>query len=142
MDNRDIEILKALVKDSRISYVELAKKLGITEAAIRKRMKKLEAKGVVKGFTAIVDPSVLGYNSVAIIGIDTTPDCLTSIYEFLKGLKQIKYLALSSGDHMIIFEAWCKDQNEMHNLTKKLKDMEGVTKVCPAILIKAREIVN
>ncbi|MFH0818273.1 MAG: Lrp/AsnC family transcriptional regulator [Candidatus Micrarchaeota archaeon] len=142
MDERDTEILKALVKNARISYVELSKKLKISEAAVRKRVKKLEANGVVKGFTALVDPETLGYSAVAIIGIDTKPDELMSVLELVKGMKDVRYAALSSGDHMIIFEAWCKDQSELSSLIKKVKGAQGVTKICPAILLKSKEFSN
>ncbi|MFH1470456.1 MAG: Lrp/AsnC family transcriptional regulator [Candidatus Micrarchaeota archaeon] len=142
MDERDLTILEALVKNSRISYVELAKKLRITEAAVRKRVKKLEGNGAVKGFTALVDPETLGYNAVAIIGIDTTPDELMAVLGFVKGLKCVRYVALSSGDHMIIFEAWCRDQGELSNLISKIKGAQGVTKVCPAILLKSKEFAK
>jgi Lrp/AsnC family transcriptional regulator, regulator for asnA, asnC and gidA len=142
MDERDIEILKALVKNGRASYVELSKKLKITEAAVRKRVKKLEAKGTVKGFTTIIDPASLGFHAVAVIGIDTQSDALTNTFELVKSVKGVKYVALSSGDHMIIFEVWCKDQNELSQVISKVKKMEGVTKVCPAILLKSRELVG
>ena len=141
MDERDKEILKALVKNARTSYVELSKKLKITEAAVRKRMKKLEQKGLVKGFTAIVDPEILGFSAVAVIGIDTKPDLLIEVFEALKGFKGIKYISLSSGDHMIMFEAWCKDQSELSKLISKSKGLEGVMKVCPAILLKGKEFI-
>ena len=141
MDERDKEILRALVKNARVSYVELSKKLKITEAAVRKRVKKLEQKGHLKGFTTIVDPEILGYCAVAVIGIDTKPDSLMSAFEALKGLKGIKYISLSSGDHMVMFEAWCKDKAELSLLISKVKGMEGITKVCPAILLKGKEFI-
>ncbi len=141
MDERDTEILKALVKNARISYVSLSKKLKITEAAVRKRVKKLEQKGFVKGFTTIVDPEILGYGAVAVIGVDTKPDSLMASFVALKGFKGIKYISLSSGDHMVMFEAWCKDQGELSHLISKVKDMEGVTKVCPAVLLKGKEFI-
>ena len=142
MDERDIEILKALVKNGRASYVELSKKLKITEAAVRKRVKKLETKGIVKGFTAIIDPATLGFHAVAVIGVDTVSDALMSTFEHVKNIRGAKYVALSSGDHMIIFEVWCKDQQELSQVISKVKKIEGVTKVCPAILLKSRELVG
>jgi Lrp/AsnC family transcriptional regulator for asnA, asnC and gidA len=135
MDGRDETILNALIEDSRISYVELAKKLRITEAAVRKRVKNLEKSGIIQHFTIKVDPSVLGYNSVAIIGIDTEPGFLPEIYEDLRRIGNVRYVSLSSGDHMLMFEAWCKDQKELCKLISHTKKMRGVTKVCPAILL-------
>ncbi len=136
MDGRDEVILHALIADSRTSFVELAKRLKITEAAVRKRVKNLEEMGIIQHFTVKVDPSVLGYNSVAIIGIDTDPGFLPEIYEALRRMRDIKYASLSSGDHMLMFEAWCKTQKELGSLISHIRKMRGVTKVCPAILLR------
>ncbi len=142
MDERDVEILKALVKNARTSYVELSKKLGITEAAVRKRVKKLEHRGDIKGFTAIVDPALLGYKAVAVIGVDARPDALMAAFELLKAFKGVRHISLSSGDHMILSEVWCKDQAELSQLITKVKGMEGITKVCPAILLTSKEFIS
>lgn len=141
MDERDLIILRELVRNARVSYVELSEKLGITEAAVRKRVKKLEETGVIRGFTANVDPSILGFNSVAIIGLDTRPDSLMSAVEYIRTIKNVRYVALSSGDHMIMFEIWCKDQHELSHVVDKVKKLDGVTKVCPAVLLKSRDIL-
>jgi len=136
MDERDEIILNALIADSRTSFVELAKRLRITEAAVRKRVKNLEENGIIQHFTVKVDPSILGYNSVAIIGIDTDSGFLPEIYGALRRMRNVKYASLSSGDHMLMFEAWCRDQKELSSLISHIKKMRGVTKVCPAILLR------
>ncbi|MDD2655583.1 MAG: Lrp/AsnC family transcriptional regulator [Candidatus ainarchaeum sp.] len=136
MDERDEIILNALIADSRTSFVELARRLRITEAAVRKRVKNLEESGIIQHFTIKVDPAVLGYNSVAIIGMDTDPGFLPEIYGALRRVRNVKYVSLSSGDHMLMFEAWCKDQKELCRLISHTKKMRGVTRVCPAILLR------
>jgi len=136
MDERDATILNALIADSRTSFVELAKRLRITEAAVRKRVKNLEQSGIIQHFTVRVDPSVLGYNSVAIVGIDADSGFLPEIYGALRRMRNVKYVSLSSGEHMLMFEAWCRNQKELSTLISNIKKMQGVTKVCPAILLK------
>lgn len=135
MDERDRTILHALIRDSRTSYVELARRLHITEAAVRKRVRHLEEGGVIQHFTIRVDPAALGYGAVAIIGLDAEPSALAETYESLRTLKNVKYVSLSSGDHMLMFEAWCKNQKELKWLVSSLKKMPGVTKICPAVLL-------
>ncbi len=136
MDERDRIIVEALIEDSRTPYVELAKMLRITEAAVRKRVRNLEDSGIISKFTIRVDPSVLGYSSVAIIGIDTKPDALIWVQATVKRMKGVRYTSLSSGDHMLMFGVWCHDQNELRSVISRVKKMDGVTKVCPAVLLK------
>jgi Lrp/AsnC family transcriptional regulator for asnA, asnC and gidA len=136
MDERDTAIIEALLEDSRTSHVELAKRLKISEAAVRKRVRNLEESGVISKFTIRVDPAVLGYDSVAIIGVDTRPESLIGVQETLGKMKGVRYTSLSSGDHMLLFGVWCRTNAELNSLISRIKKMDGVTKVCPAVLLK------
>jgi Lrp/AsnC family transcriptional regulator for asnA, asnC and gidA len=142
MDKRDETILSTLLADSRTPYVRLARRLGISETAIRKRVKNLEDSGIIQRFTIQVDPTDLGYGSAAIIGIDTEPDAISKTCEKISKMKNVQYCTLSSGDHMIMFEVWCKDNKELARLIDHTKRMDGITKVCPAILLKGREFIR
>jgi Lrp/AsnC family transcriptional regulator for asnA, asnC and gidA len=139
MDEKDEAILLMLMRNSRIPLTKIAKKLGITETAIRKRIRKLEDRGVIKSYTAIIDPFFIGYSGVALIGLDTTPPRLLPVFERIRSLKETRYASLTSGDHMMMFEAWCKTPDKLYSLIKKVGKLEGVTRVCPAILLKRTE---
>jgi Lrp/AsnC family transcriptional regulator, regulator for asnA, asnC and gidA len=142
VDERDLKILRILLKNARTSYVELSKKLGITEVAVRKRVKNLESRGTIRGFTAIVDPAVLGFNAVAIIGADAEPDSITSVYLAVRDLESVRCISLSAGDHMIMFEVWCRNQKELSEVIARVKSMRGVARVCPAVLRKGKEMLK
>jgi Lrp/AsnC family transcriptional regulator for asnA, asnC and gidA len=139
MDEKDEQILHALMRNSRIPLTQIALSLGITETAVRKRIKKLEGHGIIKSYTAIIDPFFIGYSGVALVGLDTTPERLLPVFEYIKSLKNVRYASLTSGDHMIMFEAWCKTPKELNALIKKLEKKEGVLRICPAILLKRTE---
>jgi Lrp/AsnC family transcriptional regulator, regulator for asnA, asnC and gidA len=136
MDERDRMILRALLEDSRMPYVRLAKMLKITEAAVRKRVRNLEDAGVISKFTIRVDPGTLGFESVAIIGVDTRSDALVRVQSAVRRIRGVRYTSLSSGDHMLLFGIWCRDNDELRSVVARVKSMEGVTKVCPAVLLK------
>lgn len=136
MDERDRIIVEALMEDSRMPYVRLAKMLGITEAAVRKRVRNLQDAGIISKFTIRVDPSILGFDSVAVIGIDTKADALVSVQSAVRRMKGVRYTSLSSGDHMLLFGVWCRDQGELQSVISRVKSMKGVTRVCPAVLLK------
>lgn len=142
MDNRDSEIIAALIANSRVSYTELSKQLGISEVAVRKRVKKLETEGIIQKFTTIIDPAVLGFNVIALIGVDAHSEALTRTYDLLRKIKNLKSIALSSGDHMIMLEVWCKNNAELSKLVARIQETEGVTRVCPAVLLRNRELIE
>jgi len=129
-------LIKVLKENSRKSYVELAKIFRVSEAAIRKRIKKLESDGIIKKFTIDVDLRKLGFEVDTLIGLDTSPEELINVLEKLKGLDEVVSLYTSSGDHMILIECWFKNMNELSEFIRKLNNIEGVVKICPAIILE------
>lgn len=139
MDEKDEIILNTLLKNSRTPMTYMAKELGMTEAGVRKRINKLERLGAIRSYTAIIDPFFIGYQSVALVGIDTTPEKLLNVYSQVKLMPQIRYAALTTGDHMIMFEIWCKTPEQLNLFLKDIEKMEGVRRTCPAIFLKQVE---
>jgi len=131
----DFELVEELRKNSRVSYVDLGKRFKVTETAIRKRIRSLEDKGIIKGYTAIIDYKKLGYDVNAIIGIDTLPDKLFTIIDDVQKQDSV-CVYTSSGDHMLMVEKCFKNTQELNDYIKNLEKTKGITKVCPAIIIE------
>lgn len=131
-----MELITILKQDSRKTHVDLAKIFGVTETAIRKRIKKLESQGIIKRFTIEVDLKKLGFEIHTLIGLDTSPEKLINVLEKLKNMDEVVSLYSSSGDHMILIESWFKNMNELSEFVKKLNRIDGVVKICPAILLE------
>ena len=68
--------------------------------------------------------------------MDTKPESFIPVLEKLKKIEEIASLYSSSGDHMILMECWFKNSEELANFVKFLESMEGVTRVCPAIILE------
>lgn len=97
----------------------------------------LQEREVIKRFTIQVDPAKLGTNSVSLVGLDVEPTELLEIAQKLCDFNEIKCVATSTGDHMIMTEIWTKDGKELTKfLSQKIGAIEGVKKICPAILLE------
>ncbi|NJF24504.1 HTH-type transcriptional regulator LrpA [Thermococcus sp. Bubb.Bath] len=137
LDERDKVIIDMLTKDARTPFTEIAKVLGISETAVRKRVKALEEAGVIKQYTVVIDPSRLGYNLVSLTGVDTLPEKIFEVAEKLKEFEFVRNLYLTSGDHMIMTEIWAKNGEDLSDIiSNKIGKIPGVTKVCPAIILE------
>jgi len=137
LDERDKIIIEMLTKDARTPFTEIAKVLGISETAVRKRVKALEEAGVIKQYTVIIDPSKLGYNLVSLTGVDTMPEKIFEVAAKLKDFEFVRNVYLTSGDHMIMTEVWAKDGEDLSDIiSNKIGKIDGVTKVCPAIILE------
>ncbi len=137
LDERDKVIIEMLTKDARTPFTEIAKVLGISETAVRKRVKALEEAGVIKQYTVVIDPSKLGYNLVSLTGVDTLPERIFEVANKLKEFDFVRRVYLTSGDHMIMTEVWAKNGEDLSDIiSNKIGKIDGVTKVCPAIILE------
>lgn len=137
LDETDIGILEILRKNARTHFLGIAKKLRVSESTIRKRVKELEKSGIIKKYSAIVEPSKLGYGSVALVGIDVKPEKFLEVARRLTEYENVKFVATSTGDHMIMTEIWMENSNDLRDfISAKIESMEGVTRTCPAILME------
>lgn len=127
-------IIKILLENGRKSFVNIADELGVTETAIRKRVKKMEREGVISKYSVEVNPRKLGFGVKAIIGIDTTPQRYLEIIQVLKKNDKILRLYSSSGDHMIMMESWFEDDEKLYEFLKYLKNVGGIIDICPSII--------
>lgn len=136
ISEKDLAIIEFLMQDARMPYTEIARRLGVTEAAVRKRVRKLEEEGIIKGYRASVDAKKLGYKIVAEIGFDIEPEQYVKVIETVKNMPEVKRMKSTTGDHMIMIECWFHDSDEMVRFVRKLESIEGVMRVCPAVLVE------
>ncbi len=137
MDDKDKKIIELLSQNSRMPYTEIAKKLGVTETTVRKRIEELEKKGVIKKYTIEVDPEKLGYRTITILGMDVEPRYLLEAAKKLAEMEEIRWVATSTGDHMIMCEIWARSTEDlMKILTNKIGKIKGVKDLCPAIIME------
>ena len=139
IDEKDEEILKLLIKNSRMPFTEIADEVGVSESTIRNRINDLEEKGVIEKYTIDVDPSKIGYETVTILGMDVDPEYFLNAVEELNKLDEVKWVAQSTGDHMIMAEIWTENGSSLARLmSKKIGKIEGVKRLCPAILLNKK----
>ena len=135
IDETDKAILEILRKNARMPFLEIAKKIGVSESTIRKRVGNMEENGTIKKYSAIIEPSKIGYGSVAIVGIDVKAENFLNVAKKLTEYNNVKFVSTSSGDHMIMAEIWMEKSSELRDfITNTIEKMDGVTRTCPAIL--------
>ncbi|THB80675.1 MAG: Lrp/AsnC family transcriptional regulator [Desulfobacteraceae bacterium] len=89
MDKIDKQTLKALQKDGRKKNSELAKETGLAPSTMLERVKKLENRGILKGYRAVVDPSKLGLNAQGFACISLNKHNARDIESLEKGIEKI-----------------------------------------------------
>jgi DNA-binding Lrp family transcriptional regulator len=69
VDELDQQVLSCLLQDARQTYNEIGGQVGLSASAVKRRVDRLVARGVIRGFTALVDPAVLGWTTEAYVEI-------------------------------------------------------------------------
>lgn len=137
VDSLDLKILELLQEDGRAPFTEMAGKLGLSESTIRKRVQALQKREVIKKFTAEIDPFKIGIRTVAIVGVDVEPTKLLETAQKLCEIREVRSVATSTGDHMIMTEIWTRDGRELTRLiSESIGKIEGIKKICPAIILE------
>ncbi len=137
LDEIDKKIIEILQKNARTPYTQIAKDVGLSEGAIRKRIEALEKKGIIKRYVAVIDPRKMGYNSITLLGLDAEPTKLLDIANEIANIEEARNVYLTTGDHMIMAEIWAKDGKELSDiLANKVGKIEGVKRICPAIILE------
>jgi len=137
IDEKDLKIINMLRENARIPFTEIALKLDFSESTIRKRIKSLEKNGVITQYTVVVDPIKLGFNSVSMVGINVESTHLLDVAMRMTEFPEVKFVATSTGDHMIITEIWLNDSKELGRfITENIETQEGVKKVSPTIILE------
>ena len=130
LDAIDRKILKFLVKNARMPYLEIARACGISGAAIHQRIKKLEDTGVVMGSRMIVNPKMLGFDVCAFVNLSIQdPMMLGAIAEKMKLVPEIVECHFITGTYTAMVKLYCVDNEHlMRTIFDNILRIPGVTK--------------
>jgi Lrp/AsnC family transcriptional regulator for asnA, asnC and gidA len=125
LDDVAKRIIEQLQEDGRRSYAEIAQAVGLSEAAVRQRVRRLLNAGVMQ-IVAVTDPLTLGFSRQAMIGI-TAQGNLEEIARRLSALSQIDYVVICAGSFDIIAEVVCEDDEQLISIVNdQVRAIEGV----------------
>ncbi|MFO8109874.1 MAG: Lrp/AsnC family transcriptional regulator [Thermoplasmata archaeon] len=137
VDESDQKIIDILVSNARTPFTEIANILDVSEGTVRKRVQRLESRGVIRGYTVDIDPGKLGYRCITLLGLDTEPENFLDAVHALAEFEEVRWAAKSTGDHMIMAEVWTKDDAGLSSfIEEKVCSIKGVKRICPAIILE------
>ena len=108
----DRNILRALQRDARMSFAELARRVGLSTTPCKQRVKKLERKGVIRGYQAILEPNALAAGLVVFVQIRlnrTAQDIFDDFKQAALDLPQVQECYLVSGNFDYLIKARVAD---------------------------------
>jgi Lrp/AsnC family transcriptional regulator, regulator for asnA, asnC and gidA len=135
LDDANRAIVEALQKDGRRSYGAIAAEVGLSEAAVRRRVQRLRDTGVMQ-IVAVTDPLQLGFTRQAMVGISVDGD-VRSVADKLTALAEVDYVIMCAGSFDVLAEVVCEDDEHLlHLLNDSIRSIPGVRRTETFLYLK------
>jgi Lrp/AsnC family transcriptional regulator for asnA, asnC and gidA len=136
MDELDIKIINELQRDGRMPYTDIAKSLNVSEGTVRNRVARLIDEQVIH-IVGMLDPTQVGFDAPAMIGVSVQPAMLESIAETIASFPEVSYLIMVSGEFDLFVEVFCRDRDDLAAfLNQKLHQVNGVVRTQTFMTLK------
>jgi Lrp/AsnC family transcriptional regulator for asnA, asnC and gidA len=130
IDKLDREILGILIKDAKIPYTDIAKKLIVSPGTIHVRMRRMERLGIVKGATLILDPAKIGYDMTAFIGVYLVKgSAYSEVIKEVDKIPEIVEAHYTTGEYSIFAKIVCRNTEHLRQvINEKMQTVPGVSR--------------
>lgn len=119
MDEIDINILKQILSDARLSYRKIAEKIGVSPPTVLARVQKLEKNGIIKSYSAILDHEKLGYDLTAIIEVTAVKGKITEVEKHISIFPNVCAVYDITGLTDMTIVAKFRNRKELSDFVKK-----------------------
>jgi Lrp/AsnC family transcriptional regulator for asnA, asnC and gidA len=127
-------IIEQLQADGRRSYAAIGKNVGLSEAAVRQRVQRLQEAGVMQ-IVAVTDPLRLGFRRQAMIGLKCDGD-LEVVAGQLAALEEIDYVVITAGSFDLLLEVVCEDDDHLLEILSRVRGVASVTSTETLVYLK------
>ena len=125
LDEISKRIIEQLQVDGRQSYAAIGKAVGLSEAAVRQRVQRLQETGVMQ-IVAVTDPMSLGFLRQTMVGVRCGGD-LERVANHLAGMEEIDYVVITAGSFDILIEVVCEDDDQLLDILSRVRAIPSVT---------------
>ena len=129
IDEIDVKILETLQDNCKVSYSSISEMLGVPESTIRYRIDRLEKRGVITSYIALIDPRKVGLSITAIMMIKVSPQEIRKVSEELKMFEEVRHLFRCTGIFDLVSVVAIRDVPHLNTLMERVKMVDGVREV-------------
>jgi Lrp/AsnC family transcriptional regulator for asnA, asnC and gidA len=137
LDDISKRIIEQLQVDGRQSYAAIGKAVGLSEAAVRQRVQRLQETGVMQ-IVAVTDPLTLGFRRQAMIGLKCDGD-LEKVADDLAAMEEIDYVVITAGSFDLLLEVVCEDDDHLLEILSQVRGVASVRSTETLVYLKLRK---
>ena len=116
LDHTDEQMIAELRRDGRVSIPVLAERLGIARATAYTRFDRLVDSGVIRSFTAVVDPARCGLHVAALVMVNVAQESWREAQTDLAAISGVEWVGLATGPFDIVLRIRCADLDELRDV--------------------------
>ena len=130
IDKLDREILGILMKDAKVPYTDIAKRLIVSPGTIHVRMKRMERLGIVRGATLILDPARIGYDMTSFVGIYLVKgSAYSEVIKEIDKIPEIIEAHFTTGEYSIFIKVVCRNTEHLREvINDQLQPINGISR--------------
>lgn len=138
LDDVSKAIIEQLQQDGRRPYAAIGKAVGLSEAAVRQRVQRLQESGIMQ-VVAVTDPMQVGFSRAAMVGIRVDGDVETAA-ALVEALPEVQYLVICAGGFDILAEVLAEDDDHLLSIVgRRLRAIPGVRSTDTFVYLKLRK---
>ena len=135
LDSLDFKILVMLSENARRPYLEIARECGVSGAAVHQRVQKLYSMGVIREAITVINPSSLGFDTCAYIGLMLKePSKSERIIEAIRKIPEVVECSYTTGQYDVFIKIYARNNEDLlrliHNSLSNLSDTRSETLIC------------
>jgi len=137
LDDTDLRILALVQRDGKLAQAEIAKRVGLSTAAVNERLKKLEKAGVIRRYAALVDPAAVGAAMTAFVEVFIEHPRHERVFiESMLGLDEVQECHYVTGESSLLLKVRVRDVESLQALLlHRLNRLEGVRQTRTLIVL-------
>ena len=136
MDDLDRRIVAELVDDGRRTFADIGSRVSLSAPAVKRRVDRLRADGVIRGFTAVVDPDALGWTVEAFVELFCEGRVPPSrIRAMVSDIPEVQAAFTVTGDADAMVNIRASDMQHFEEVLETVRDHEGVKQTRSTVVL-------
>lgn len=136
LDQLDLQLLEALQRNARSTFADLGTLVGLKAPAVHERVKRLETRGFLRGYTAQVDGRRLGFELTAFVSVITAPERTYDDFTAqLALLPEVLEMHSVAGDETFILKVTTRSTGHLDDLLSRIKRIAGIARTRTTIVL-------
>jgi Lrp/AsnC family transcriptional regulator, leucine-responsive regulatory protein len=132
----DYKILNIIQKDARIANAEIARQVGLAPSAVLERLRKLEERGVIRGYAAEIDASQVGFGLTAFVAVRTN-ECCSETDRYLTEIPEVLEVHDVAGEDSYLLKVRAKNTEELSRLLReRLKKVPNIASTKTIVVLQ------